>query len=65
MFVFLEGLGVSLFIYLFFCWSSGVGVFLICYHSIAPCTSEGEISASAICHLWSFILTDSYIGRPL
>ena len=29
-------------------------VLLLCYHSIAPCTSKGDISASAICHLWRF-----------
>ena len=28
---------------------------LLCYHSIAPCTSRGGISASAICHLWRFV----------
>ena len=45
-----EWLDVSLFIYLFICWISRVGVFLLCYHSIAPCTSKGDISVSAICH---------------
>ena len=58
-------LDVSLFIYLFICWSSRVCVFLLCYHSIAPCTSKGDISASAICHLRRFILIDFYIVRPL
>ena len=58
-------LDISLFIYLFICWSSKVGVYLLCYHSIAPCTSKGDISASAICHLWRFILIDWCIGRPL
>ena len=28
---------------------------LLCYHFIAPCTSKGGISASAICHLWWFV----------
>ena len=28
---------------------------LLCYHSIAPCTSRDGISASAICHLWGFV----------
>ena len=44
----MEGLGVSLFIYLFIYWSSRLGVFLLCYHSIAPCTSKGDINATAI-----------------
>ena len=57
-------LDVSLFIYLFICWSSRVGVFLLCYQSIVPCTSKGDSSACAICHLWRFILIDWYIGRP-
>ena len=48
-------LGESLFIYLIICCSSRVGVFMICYHSIASCTSNCDISASAICHLWRFI----------
>ena len=51
-----------IFIYLLICWSSRVRVFLLCYHSIAPCTFKGNISASAICHLWRFILSDLYIG---
>ena len=33
-----------------------------CYHSIAPCKCEGDISANAMCHLWRFILI-LYIGR--
>ena len=48
-------LGVSLFIYLFVCWSSRMTDLLLCYHSIAPCTSKDCISASAICHLWRFV----------
>ena len=28
---------------------------LLCCQSIAPCTSKGGISASAICHLWRFV----------
>ena len=51
------------FIYFIF-WSSRVGAFLLCYDSIVPCTSEGDISANAICHLWRFILIDWYRGRP-
>ena len=27
---------------------------LFCYHSMAPCTSKGGISASAIYNLWRF-----------
>ena len=42
----------SLFIYLFIFWSSEVGVFLLYYHSIAPCTFKVDTSASTICHLW-------------
>ena len=56
--------GGWLYLYSFICWSSRVGVFLLCYHSIAPCTSKGDISASAICHLWRFVLIHWYIGRP-
>ena len=29
---------------------------LLLYHSIAPCTSKGGISASAICHTWRFVI---------
>ena len=57
-------LDASLFIYLLICWNIRVRVFLICYHSIASCTSKCDISASAICHLWRFILIYWYIGRP-
>ena len=32
-------------------------VLLLCYQSIAPCTSKGGISASAICHLWRFVFS--------
>ena len=63
LFFFRGWLGVSLFIYLFICWGSEVGVFLLCCHSIAPCTSQGDISASAICHLWRFIFSYRYVGR--
>ena len=37
---------------------------LLCYHSMAPCTSKGGISACAICHRWGFLLVYSSIGRP-
>ena len=57
-------LDVSLFIYLFICWSSRVAFFLLCYYSIAPCTSKGDISTSAFSHLWRVILIAWYIGRP-
>ena len=40
-----------------------MGVFLLCYHSTAPCTYKGDSSASAIYHLWRFILSDWYVGR--
>ena len=53
-------LDVSLFTYLFIRWSSKVGVLLLCYHSISPCTFKGGIGATAICHLWRFILIDRY-----
>ena len=42
---------VSLFINLFIGWSSRMAALLLCYHSIAPCTSKDGISAIAICHL--------------
>ena len=36
---------------------------LLCYHSIAPCTSEGGISASGICHFWRFVFNvNIYVG---
>ena len=31
-----------------------MGTLLLCYHSMAPCTSKGGISARAICYLWRF-----------
>ena len=31
----------------------------LCYHSIAPCTSKGDISASAICYLERFVFSFS------
>ena len=40
-------------------------VFLLCYHSIAPCTSKDVISASAICLVWRFISIDWCIGVGL
>ena len=51
-------LGASLFIYLFIRRSSEVRAFLLCYLSIAPHISKGDISANAICHLWRLILID-------
>ena len=36
---------------------------MLCYYSVAACSSKGDISASAICHLWRFILVE-YIGNP-
>ena len=44
-------LGVSLFVYLFICWSSRKTDLLLSYHSIAPYTFKGGVSASAICDL--------------
>ena len=38
-------------------------VFLLYYHSIAPFTFKGDISASAICRFLGFILIDWYIGK--
>ena len=36
---------------------------LMPYHSIAPCTSRGGISASAIYHLWRFVSSfNIYVG---
>ena len=55
--------GSWMYFYLFIClsaraveWESSWN----CYHSIAPCTSKSDISSSAICHLWRFILIDWY-----
>ena len=50
-----QGVTVSLFIYLFICWSNRMAALLLHYHSIAPCTSKCGISASAICHFWRFV----------
>ena len=33
---------------------------MLCYHSIAPCTSKGDIGASAICHLCRLVLVLIY-----
>ena len=44
--------GVSLFNYLFICWSSKMTVLWLCYYAIALCTSKGGLSVSVICHLW-------------
>ena len=52
--LFLGRLAVSLFIYLFICWSSRMTALLLCY-SIAPCTFKGGISA--ISHLWRFVFS--------
>ena len=53
-----------LFIYLFICWSCRMAALRLCYHSIAPCTCEDDISASVICHLYRFCFQVQYIGRP-
>ena len=36
---------------------------LLRYHSIAPCTCKGDITVSAIGHLYRFVLVE-YIDRP-
>ena len=58
--------GGWVYLYSFICLSAGVVEWksLLCYDSIASCTSKGDISASAICHFWRFILIDWYTGRP-
>ena len=38
---------------------------MLCYHSIAPCTFKGDISASAICHLYRFFLVLIYSQNRL
>ena len=38
---------------------------LLCYHSVAPCTSKGGRSTSAICHLWSFVIYAGLNRLPL
>ena len=48
--------------YSFISWSSIVEVFLLCCHFIVPCTSKGDISASAICHLWRLPLAIALIS---
>ena len=52
---------IHLFVYI--CWSYRMIALMLCYQSIAPSTCKEDISASAICHLWMFILIDWYIGR--
>ena len=37
---------------------------VFCCHSVAPFTSKDDITASAICHLYGFILVDWYISWP-
>ena len=46
-----------IFIYFFMCWSSRMIALLLCCHSVAPCTSKGGISVSAICHLWRVVFS--------
>ena len=53
---------IHLFVYI--CWSSRTVALMLCYHSIAPSTCKGDISASAICHLQRFSLLNWCIGRP-
>ena len=66
-FIVLQGrLDVSLFIYFLSAGAVELSRYcttLACYYSIVPCISKGDISASAICHLWRFILIDWCIGR--
>ena len=54
LFVISEGRGWMhhLFIYLFICGSNRIVVLLHCYHITALCTSQGDISASAIYQPW-------------
>ena len=55
---------MSLFIYLFIYWRNRMTTLLLCYHSIAPCSSKGGISTSAIGHLWRFVFSFSIkVGR--
>ena len=53
-------------LYSFICLSAGaVECESSCFAiTTALCTSKGDISVSAICHLWRFILIDWYIGWP-
>ena len=39
-------------------------VFLLCYHSIEPCISKGDLSVSAICYLCGFMIIDWHIDSP-
>ena len=63
LFSFTGGGDVSLFIYLFICYSNRRTALLL-YHSIALCASKGGISASVICHPWGVILVYGSIGWP-
>ena len=37
---------------------------MLCYHSVAPCTCKGDISASAICHLYMCVFSFNIKDRP-
>ena len=43
-----------LFMYLIICWNCRMAALMLCYYSMAPCTCKGDISVSAICHLYRF-----------
>ena len=50
---------------LFICWGCRMGALLLCYHSIALCTSIGDISANAIYLLRLFIVIQVGLHRLL
>ena len=47
----------------YICWSSRMADLMLYYLSAVPCTCNGVISASTICHLCRYILVVWYIGR--
>ena len=56
----LDALFLHLFAYLLRC---KIVALTLYYYSIASCACQGDVSASAICHLYRLILVDLYIGR--
>ena len=51
--------------FVYFCRGSRMAALLLSYHSIVAGTSRDDVSASAICQFWRFILVYSYIYLSL
>ena len=50
------GVEVGCIVYLFICWSNRMVALLLCYHFTALCTCKGDVSASTISYLWTFLI---------